>query len=154
MRSEPGDGIVGEQVGAGSGSYRKNGLGRSQGLAVQMGSLASLRDLHMEMWAAWTVPSPDQFPGGPLMSGRRAVGCTSPGPPLTTCSAWSDTAPGRRCGCAGKSPQEVKMMWGVGVGHVARCDWSHHVRLGETSALTLSRGPGGVMSGLLKKKGF
>lgn len=34
------------------------------------------------------------------------------GPPLTTCSAWSDTAPGRRCRCAGKSPQEVKMMGG------------------------------------------
>ena len=46
------------------------------------------------------------------------------------------------------------MMWGGGGGHAARRDWSHHVRLGETSALTLSQGPGGVMSGLLKKKGF
>lgn len=39
-------------------------------------------------------------------------------------------------------------------GRVARCDWSHHVRLGETGALTLSQGSGGVTSGLLKKKSF
>lgn len=38
-----------------------------------------------------------------------------------------------------------------GAGRAARCDWSHHVKLG---ALTLSQGSGGVMSGLLKKKSF
>lgn len=48
------------------------------------------------------------------------------------------------------------MMGGGGgeVGRAARCDWSRHVRLGGTGALTLSQGSGGVMSGLLKKKGF
>ena len=132
-------------------SCRTNGLRHSQGLAVQMGSLTHLRDLHMEMWAAWAVPSSGQFPGGQPRFGSMAVGCTSPGPPLTTCSAWSDTAPGRRCRCAGKSPQEVKTMGG---GCAARCDWNHHVRLGGTGALTLSQGSGGIMSGLLKKKSF
>lgn len=41
-----------------------------------------------------------------------------------------------------------------GAGRAATCDWSHHVRLGGTGALTLSQGSGGVMSGLLKKKSF
>lgn len=113
MRSGPGDGIVGEQVGW----VRKLQEERARA-QPEFGCADGKLDKPSEP-AHGNVGSvdcrlPGQFPGGPLRSGSRAVGFTSPGPPLTTCSAWSDTAPGRRCGCAGKSPQEVKMMWGGG----------------------------------------
>lgn len=51
---------------------------RSQGLGVQMGSLACLRNLHMEMWAKWAVPSLGQFPGGPPRSGAAGLWAARP----------------------------------------------------------------------------
>lgn len=70
------------------------------------------------------------------------------GPPLTMC--W------QRMQVCRQEPTGSENDGGGGgeVGRAARCDWSRHVRLGGTGALTLSQGSGGVMSGLLKKKGF